>query len=112
MRWGSAIGCSRKSSATQVTRVRCADAVSDELTPAQRTLRAKLGAHASWAQTTNRTARTEAARKAAKNRFRRLADPEGVLPAEVVDQRAAALEREHYTRMAYLSAKSRRRGGR
>ncbi|WP_256334844.1 hypothetical protein [Lentzea albidocapillata] len=84
--------------------------MSEELTPAQRTLRAKLGAYTSWANTTNRTARTDAARKAAKNRFRVLADPDGVLPPEMVEERAQALEREHYTRMAFLSARSRQRG--
>lgn len=55
----------------------------NQLSPAERVLAGRAGAHKSWAQTEDRTARTEAARAAAEARFERQADPDGVLaPAE------------------------------
>jgi hypothetical protein len=54
----------------------------NDLTPAQRSLRARIAAHASWANTSDRSARTAAARKAALDKFERQVDPDNVLPAE------------------------------
>jgi hypothetical protein len=51
----------------------------EDLTPAQRSLRARVAAHTSWASTSDRAARTAAARKAANDRFARQVDPEGAL---------------------------------
>ena len=77
------------------------------MTPEQRVLRSRLGAHTSWANTTDRSARTEAARRAAWNRFDRLADPEGVLSDEERSRRAEHLRRANFTRMALASSRSR-----
>lgn len=78
------------------------------LTPAQRVLRARIAAYESWANTPDRTARTEKARAAANERFERLVDPDGVLtPAERV-KRAEAARRAHFQRMALRSAQARR----
>ncbi|HEX5115756.1 MAG TPA: hypothetical protein VFW65_11220 [Pseudonocardiaceae bacterium] len=77
------------------------------LTPEQRTLRAKLAAHASWANTTDRAARTAAARQAALDRFERYVDPDGVLSAVERAERAASARKAHFMRMALLSARAR-----
>jgi hypothetical protein len=78
------------------------------LTPAQRSLLAQAAAHASWAKTTDRAARTEPARRAALARFERQVDPDGVLePLE--RQRLAQSARRSYFR--YLALRSSRARG-
>jgi len=81
------------------------------MTPAQRSLRAKIAAHKSWANTPNRAARTEAARKASHDRFEKIVDPEGVLPLKVRQQLAASERSAHFAKMALRSAESRRAKG-
>jgi hypothetical protein len=79
------------------------------MTPQQRSRRARIAAHASWAATTDRTARTAAGTAAFCERFERQVDPDGVLSPE---QRA---EQGRHTRIAYMlqlaerSAKARER---
>ncbi|MCM0618764.1 hypothetical protein [Nocardioides bruguierae] len=64
----------------------------------------KIGAHTSWANTTNRTARTAPARAALDQKFLDQADGD--------PQRAAHLRKAHFQRLAQLSAQARRsRGG-
>jgi hypothetical protein len=82
-----------------------------DLTPAERTLRAKIAAHQSWAQTENRSARTANARRALLDKFERRADPEGTLAPAERARRAESLRAAHYARLAYLSARARRRRG-
>jgi len=79
-----------------------------DLTPDQRSLRARLASHVPWANTVDRAARTAAARQAAHDRFERLVDPDGVLPPEERAQRAAHARRAHFIRMALRSAQVRR----
>jgi hypothetical protein len=74
------------------------------LTPAQRTLRAKAAADASWANTSDRSARTEAARRAALARFERQVDPNGELPEDERQQRAASARRSYFRLLALRSA--------
>jgi hypothetical protein len=81
-----------------------------DLTPEQRSLRARLASHVSWANTVDRAARTAAARQAAHDRFERLVDPEGVLPPEERARRAAHARQAHFIRMAMRSAQARRAG--
>ncbi len=89
--------------------VRCAWFMTDlGMTPAERTLRAKIAAHKSWAATPNRAARTEAARKASYDRFEKIVDPEGVLPPHVRRQLADSERRAHFVKMALRSAQSKR----
>ncbi|HEY0640126.1 MAG TPA: hypothetical protein VGD67_21035 [Pseudonocardiaceae bacterium] len=83
-----------------------------ELTPEQRSLRARLAAHVSWANTTDRAARTAAARRAAHDRFDRQVDPDGVLPPEERARRAANARKAYYLRLALRSAAARRRRSR
>ncbi|MGH3627885.1 MAG: hypothetical protein ACRDRL_10660 [Sciscionella sp.] len=80
--------------------------------PEDHTLVARIAAHESWARTTDRAGRTEAARRAFRDRFERQ------VPAEITDpvarERAAEnLRKAFYTRLALRSAQSRRksRGG-
>lgn len=84
-----------------------------QLTPAQRSLRARVAAEASWAKTPDRQARTAAARQAQLDRFEKMADPDGTMDPAERAQKAAHLRREHYTRMAYRSsiARSQRAAG-
>lgn len=79
------------------------------LTPSERSLRARIAAYESWARTEDRAARTAPARRAALERFEREVDPDGTLPPEELARRAEAAQRAYFTRLAYLSARSRRR---
>jgi hypothetical protein len=76
---------------------------SNSLTPAERSLRGQVGAHTSWANTTDRTARTANARKALEDKF--LAEADGD------PKRAESLRRAYYARLALKSAQARRRRG-
>src|SRR5207248_9237744 len=78
-----------------------------DMTPAQRSLRAKIAAHTSWANTADRAARTAAARKAALDRFDREVDPDGVLAPEERARRACNARSAHFSRLAYRSARAR-----
>jgi hypothetical protein len=90
-----------------VTLVCCTGCMDKKLTPAQRSLRAKIAAHVSWANTSDRAARTSAARKAASDRFERQVDPDGALPSDERALRAANARKAHFARMALLSARAR-----
>jgi hypothetical protein len=81
----------------------------DSLTPAQRSLRARIAAHASWANTTDRARRTEAARRAALDRFDRQVDPDQALPPERA-QRAAHARSAYFAALALRSARKRTLG--
>lgn len=68
---------------------------------------ARLGAHESWARTTDRAARTRPAREAFLARFEREVDPNGeLLPSERA-RRAEHARRAHMQRLAAASARSR-----
>ncbi len=82
------------------------------LTPAQLSMRGRLGAYASWARTEDPVARTAPARRAAEARFDKLVDPDNVLPAAERARRAEAARKAHYTRMAMKSAQVRSSGRR
>jgi hypothetical protein len=79
----------------------------DGLTPEQRSLRARMAAHSSWARTPDPAARTAPARQAALARFEREVDPGNVLPPKERQRRAASARRAYFTRLAMLSAKAR-----
>lgn len=78
-------------------------------TPAERRLRSQIGAHESWARTVNRSARTLPARQAAWERFEKLVDPEGKLPATTRVKMAENARAAHFRKMALRSAEARRR---
>lgn len=78
-------------------------------TDAERRLRSQIGAHESWARTTDRAGRTQRARSAAWNRFETLVDPEGKLPPAQRAKMAQNARTAHFKRMALKSAETRRR---
>ncbi len=78
------------------------------LSPAERSLRARLAVHTSWANTPDRRARTAAATAASMARFEEQVDPDGSLPAEERARRAESARKAHMARLALASAKARR----
>jgi hypothetical protein len=79
------------------------------LDPAERKLRAQLGAHESWARTHDRPARTAPARDALRSRFEREVDPDGVLSPEQRAELARHKELAHMCRMTLAAAIARRK---
>jgi hypothetical protein len=77
------------------------------LTPEQRVLRARIAAHAQWANTPDRTARMTAANAGRFARFEREVDPEGRLDPEERRRRAKHAEQAHMLRLALKSSKAR-----
>ena len=85
------------------------------LSPSERSLRARLAAHAKWA-VTDPGAGTAAARANGPGSIEywlRQLPPETVdLPEAERVRRAESLKKAHFTRMAYLSARARAGGAR
>ena len=79
------------------------------MTESERSMRAQIAAHTSWAHTEDRSARTANARKAALDRFERQVDPEGVLLPQERARRAEHLRKAYFARLALKSAQVRRR---
>jgi hypothetical protein len=78
------------------------------LTPAERHMRAQLGAHAQWARCDDRTERTAAARKGFNKRFENQVDPDGILDPAVRAKRAENARQAYMLKLALASAKARR----
>jgi hypothetical protein len=78
------------------------------LTPGDRSLRARVASHVSWARTRDRTARTAPARAAFRDRFERQVDPDGTLDPAERRQRAGHARKAHMQALALKSAKARR----
>lgn len=81
------------------------------LTPEQRSLRARLASHSSWANTTDPSARTAPARAASNARFEKEVDPDGVLPPAERARRAEHARKAYFARLALKSAQARSRRG-
>lgn len=77
------------------------------MTPAERTLRGRMGAHLSWANTADPSARTKPGRDAFLARFERQVDPDGTLPEEERTRRAMSARRAYMQGLALKSRKSR-----
>jgi hypothetical protein len=77
------------------------------LTPEQRTLRARLAAHESWAATEDPTARTAPAREAFLDRFERQVDPDAVLDPVERARRAEHAKKAYFVRLALSSSQAR-----
>jgi hypothetical protein len=77
------------------------------LPPAERTLRARLAAHAMHAKHDARQT-TAKARAAFLARFEAEVDPDGTLPEEERRRRAEHARSAHFTRVALAAAKARR----
>jgi hypothetical protein len=78
------------------------------LTPAERVLRARLGAHRSWATCNDRTARTAPARARFEERFEREVDPDRVLSPAERARRAESARKAYFTNLSLRSARARR----
>lgn len=79
------------------------------MTPSERKLRASVGAHESWARTTDPAERLAPARRAFADSFLEKVDPEGELPPAERARRAESARKAHYARLALRSAQVRRR---
>lgn len=79
--------------------------------PRQRQLIGSIGAHESWARTTDRTARTANGRRAFLDRFEREVDPDGILSPEERARRAEHARKAYFQRLALKSAQARSRRG-
>ncbi|GAA2709644.1 hypothetical protein [Actinoplanes palleronii] len=79
------------------------------LTERQRVRRARIAAHASWANTADRQGRTAPATSAFLARFEKQVDPLGVLEPEIRTQMAVHARRAYMLQLAEKSAKARAR---
>ena len=70
-------------------------------------LHARASAHASWAKTPDRTARTASARAAALDRFEKQVDPHGVLTDAERRRRAESAKKAYFLALAAKSAAAR-----
>lgn len=84
------------------------------MSPEQRRRRARIAAHASWANTTDRKARTAAGTAAFLDRFERQVDPDGTLPEDIRKAMAKHARTAYMLQLAERSAaaRSRRHGSR
>ncbi|MEB3034781.1 hypothetical protein [[Mycobacterium] nativiensis] len=78
------------------------------ITESERILRAQIGAHTSWANTEDRTARTRNARAKFNERFDDEVDPDRVLSPEERTKRADSARKAYFARLAFKSATARR----
>src|SRR3954468_22077324 len=79
------------------------------LTQQQRVRRARIAAHASWANTADRQGRTAPATASFLARFEKQVDPLGVLDPEVRTTMALHARRAYMLQLAERSAKARAR---
>lgn len=80
------------------------------MSPEERSLRARLAAHVSWAATPDPASRTAKARAAALGKFEREArEMHPDASDEQITRVAAHLRSAHFTRMALKSATARRK---
>ena len=81
--------------------------------PTDRAMIARIAAHTSWANTSDRSARTAPGRAAARaamlDRFERQVDPNGTLPPKERAERAASARKAYFQQLARRSRKSRQR---
>jgi len=78
-------------------------------TPAERSMHARLAAHALHAQV-DATQHTARARKAFLDRFEREVDPDGVLEPKERARRAGHARKAYFIKLALQSAAARRKG--
>lgn len=78
--------------------------------PSELSLAGRIGAYASWANTSDRSARTAPAREAFQRRFEDEVDPDRILDPAERAQRADAARRAYFARLALKSAQARRKG--
>jgi hypothetical protein len=82
------------------------------MTAQQRSRRARIAAHASWAKTNDRAARTSPGTQAFLERFERQVDPQGKFPAEIRQQMARHARTAYMLQLAQRSAQARQQKSR
>lgn len=84
----------------------------DSLTPAERSLRARIAANVKWSQydPIEATASARAVSPGADAYWEKQVDPDGELPEAERLRRAQCLKRAHFQRMALASARARSKG--
>lgn len=80
------------------------------LTPEQRTLRARLAAHARWSKVSDRTAATAPARRALHDRIATEVDPDNRLDPLERAKRVDSAVKAHMLRLSLKSSRARSRG--
>jgi hypothetical protein len=81
-------------------------------TPTERRLAAQYGAHKSWENTDDRSARTLPARLKFEERFARQVDPDNRLAPAERAKRAESARKAYYKQFALKSVQARRRRAR
>ena len=76
--------------------------------PTERALISRAASHTRWSKTSDRTAATAPARKAALERFEREVDPDGTLDPQTRAQMAESARKAYFTRLALRSHQARR----
>lgn len=84
-------------------------AAAKNLTASERRQRSALASHESWARTPDRTARSQPGRDALMRKFEDEVDPERTLTPAERAKRVESARKAFYTRLAFESAKARRR---
>lgn len=82
-------------------------AAATSLTPEQRALRARIAGLESWANTTDRRARSSKGQAGLLAKFEREVDPDGILDPAVRRERAEAKRKAHMARLSLASSKAR-----
>jgi hypothetical protein len=80
-------------------------------TPSTQRLAGSIGAHESWARTSDRAGRTANGRRKFLERFEREVDPNNELTPAERAVRAEHARKAYFARLALASAKARRRRG-
>ena len=78
------------------------------LTPAERSIRGTIAVHESWANTPDRTKRSQPGRDAFRQSFEDKVDPDRKLDPAERAKRAESAYKAHFARMAFKSMKARR----
>ncbi len=68
----------------------------------------QIASHESWANTADRTARTQPGRDGLTAKFEAQVDPDGLLSPDELARRVESARKAHFARLAFLSAKTRR----
>ncbi|MER7278332.1 hypothetical protein ABT369_28225 [Dactylosporangium sp. NPDC000244] len=81
--------------------------MADEMTPAQRKMRASLAAHTRWAREADRKEAMRPALEGMLARFEREVDPDGVLEPHVRAERAESAKKAYFKSLQLKSSRSR-----
>jgi hypothetical protein len=83
-------------------------AASKNLTPSQRRTRSRQASYTSWANTADRTARTEPGRRGMYKKFEDQVDPDRTLAPAERAKRVESARKAYFTRLAFLAVKAKR----